>query len=254
MPKIKYTARKMKTEKELPASRAVKEFKCTSCNRNFTQKSNFVRHLGLVHEIDEHSNLLPVAERLKLQRYNVKRQRGPKEVQLPKKKKATSVEFLPSSSSSSSPERPAIHAALGRPPSLPEAPLFVADEPGPAETIDITQDTDRELDSADEYFICVNVRDPNAPEEAEEEEGDEQTTVPVTSVETTVRSGSPLISPKAGRRPTRPKKYFRKEPKYSHYHPGAATHPEEDSSVNCYGQEENRENIYVAFSEARRQL
>ena len=70
----------------------------------------------------------------------------------------------------------------------------MADVPETTETIDITQDTDKELDSADEYYIFVNVKDPDAPEqEAEEEE--EETVVPVTSVETTVRSGSQLISP-----------------------------------------------------------
>jgi len=68
MPKVKFTARKMKTEREPSTPKAAKEFKCIECNKTFTQKSNYLRHLGLVHEVDEFRNILPVAERLKLQR------------------------------------------------------------------------------------------------------------------------------------------------------------------------------------------
>ena len=104
MPKVKYTTKKMKAEKGPPTPKAAKEFKCDDCNKTFTQRSNYLRHLGLVHEVDEFGNILPVAERLKLQRYNIKRQKEPqlpKETQPPKKKRITSVEFLPTLSSSS---------------------------------------------------------------------------------------------------------------------------------------------------------
>ena len=98
------------------AKKPTKEFECEECGKIFTQKSNYTRHLGLMHEVDEFGNTLPVAERLKLQGYNVKRRteaQRPKEMQPAKrKKKIASVEFLPSSSSSS-PDRSAIPAALG---------------------------------------------------------------------------------------------------------------------------------------------
>ena len=198
MPRVKQTKKK-----------PPKEFRCQECNKVFTQRSNYTRHLGLVHEVDEFGNTLPVAERLKLQGYNVKRRtevQQPKETPAKRKKKTTSVEFLPSSSSSS-PDRSAIPAALGRPPSPSEESLFVAaDEPEAEDVIEITE-TDREVDSADEYFVYVGVQDPDAPEAETTEAAEAEATIPVTSVETTIRSGSPLITPETGRRPTRPTKF-----------------------------------------------
>ena len=73
------------------------------------------------------------------------------------------------------------------------------------EAIEIIE-TEQEADSAHEYFVYVGVQDPDAPE-TETTEAAEEETIPVTSVETTIRSGSPLISPEAGRRPTQPTKY-----------------------------------------------
>jgi len=73
MPKVKQTAKK-----------PTKDFKYEECEKIFTQKSNYLRHLGLVHEVDEFGNTLPVAERLKLQGYNIKRRteaQQPKEMQ-----------------------------------------------------------------------------------------------------------------------------------------------------------------------------
>ena len=49
-------------------------------------------------------------------------------------------------------------------------PLFVAQETEPFEPIDVTQDTEPELDSADEYFIYIDVRDPEKPKEEGEVE------------------------------------------------------------------------------------
>ena len=98
---------------------------------------------------------------------------------------------------------------MGRPPTPTVESLFTADEPEVAaatvteEPIEIV---DTEADSADEYFVYVEVQDPDAPA-SEATEATEEGRVPVTSVETTVRSGSPLISPETGRRPTRPTKY-----------------------------------------------
>ena len=47
IPRVKQTAKK-----------PPKEFRCQECDKVFTQKSNYTRHLGLVHEVDEFGNCL----------------------------------------------------------------------------------------------------------------------------------------------------------------------------------------------------
>jgi len=158
MPKLKYTKRRAKTT-----------FACNECASTFTQRTNYLRHLGIIHGKDKDGELITESELQRMRGYNAKRkgQQTTKKAKVPK-----SVAFVQPSSSSSSPKASRASspptAAVGRPPSRASSSI-----PGPSSTpppsiAQLHEDLYLSSDSADEYFVFV---EPDEEEEKSPEKG-----------------------------------------------------------------------------------
>jgi len=148
MPNIKYTKRKEAA------------FACNECESTFRQRTNYLRHLGIIHEKDEAGEPISDEALDRMKSYNAKKKtQGP-----PAKKPKKSVAIVKPSSSSSS--RPASHpasppsAALGRPPSPAPGPSTNPSSPLSAtQRQQLQEDLMISSDSADEYFVFVEPTD-----------------------------------------------------------------------------------------------
>ena len=75
MAKVKHTDRKEKP-KTLP--KAIKPYQCLSCRKEFTQKSNYARHLGLIHGSTPKGDPIDPATLAKFSAYAKRGKRQPK--------------------------------------------------------------------------------------------------------------------------------------------------------------------------------
>jgi len=179
MPKTKNTEKK--TERK---------FVCFACEKSFAQRTNFRRHLGLIHECNEAGESITKDEKMRMQIYNKKAKKDGRDSSKPKKRKKSREFVATSASSSPSPKRRASppSAALGKPPSdsppaSPSRPA-VSIEELLAELV-ISSDED----STNDYFVFVD---------------DEPTAGPST-VEEEPRTASPPLDPTKGRTSTKPR-------------------------------------------------
>ena len=60
MARVKHTVRKNESSQPKRLPRAKQEINCIRCKKTFTQRTNYLRHLGLIHRIDE--NEAPITE------------------------------------------------------------------------------------------------------------------------------------------------------------------------------------------------